>query len=175
MGSTPPLSFLPLSVSAHPHVCGEHPPFTAARVQKVGSSPRVWGALVDFLARNVAHRLIPTCVGSTHQGNLCPATTQAHPHVCGEHSQSLRAKVVKDGSSPRVWGAPARMKAISPVSRLIPTCVGSTSLAAPAHAPASAHPHVCGEHRWVFPLSLMTHGSSPRVWGAPVPRGLENE
>ena len=50
---------------AHPHVCGEHWYTHRSTRWQEGSSPRVWGALGEKLVIHSAHRLIPTCVGST--------------------------------------------------------------------------------------------------------------
>ena len=110
--------------------------------------------------------LIPTCVGSTSQRYHGNQRRPAHPPVCGEHTQWLRAKVVKDGSSPRVWGALMMSPARAARSRLIPTCVGSTAHFTDNAVARSAHPHVCGEHRIVHLAAPPHCGSSPRVWGA---------
>ena len=70
----------------------------------------------------------------------------AHPHVCGEHAVRVACTIVTNGSSPRVWGAPTLLVTAPSRFRLIPTCVGSTFLPLRRSRPASAHPHVCGEH-----------------------------
>ena len=54
------------------------------------------------------------------------------------------------------------------VHRLIPTCVGSTFSTHAVVLPASAHPHVCGEHGRRIRFGKSERGSSPRVWGARV-------
>ena len=73
---------------AHPHVCGEHPSVTMNSVSPVGSSPRVWGALKRAVPLREQNRLIPTCVGSTPVVSTSWLCTAAHPHVCGEHTDS---------------------------------------------------------------------------------------
>ena len=100
------------------------------KLRKVfGSSPRVWGAL-NLQALTVQNtRLIPTCVGSTCQGcNFLPKSS-AHPHVCGEHQAPQKNRAIGAGSSPRVWGAREDFTVGDTITRLIPTCVGSTRLA----------------------------------------------
>ena len=52
------------------------------------------------------------------------------------------------------------------LNRLIPTCVGSTTLSPRLDIISSAHPHVCGEHAANDFLHSHDTGSSPRVWGA---------
>jgi len=56
-----------------------------------------------------------------------------------------RARWLRCGSSPRVWG----------------TC----RLAFLAFSCASVHPHVCGEHVSSSKSICVSIGSSPRVWG----------
>ena len=147
-------------------MCGEHPPSLRSIVPTRGSSPRVWGARV-FLSHHVWWlRLIPTCVGSTTFAARESNSGSAHPHVCGEHSiNSLNLKFPL-GSSPRVWGAPTIADRSDCRSRLIPTCVGSTSDGRNLTAFHPAHPHVCGEHNLDESRANPGCGSSPRVWGA---------
>ena len=77
------------------------------------------------------------------------------------------------GSSPRVWGARIARIGKPHIPRLIPTCVGSTSLPSCVKSIATAHPHVCGEHVLGYFFGLRLGGSSPRVWGALVREGFE--
>ena len=49
--------------------------------------------------------------------------------------------------------------------RLIPACAGKTQRRGPGHAPARAHPRVCGENARRPFASAMIFGSSPRVRG----------
>ena len=112
-------------VRDHPHVCGEHTSSSLPRRVCLGSSPRVWGALVDCINHTVDERIIPTCVGSIHQQfDLCDICSD-HPHVCGEHRKGQRVPSQLAGSSPRVWGALVSAFRFLAWSRIIPTCVGS--------------------------------------------------
>ena len=75
-------SFVTLTV--HPHVCGERTKLGNAYPVNLGSSPRVWGTVTVFKKENGHNRFIPTCVGN---GSvlLCAVYIRAvHPHVCGE-------------------------------------------------------------------------------------------
>ena len=126
VGSTGGHTIVWTTLPAHPHVCGEHltqqrPPYSPP-----GSSPRVWGALEHHGLSYMVQRLIPTCVGSTSGHTRTRYTDTAHPHVCGEHVRVLSRVFVKNGSSPRVWGALNPDRALIRGPRLIPTCVGST-------------------------------------------------
>ena len=126
VGSTDGYRNRSVSLTAHPHVCGEHSVDDDTGARVAGSSPRVWGALADELLRVKGHRLIPTCVGSTFLENVLGCFAQAHPHVCGEHWPASYNPQLAYGSSPRVWGAQGALAVDRCGGRLIPTCVGST-------------------------------------------------
>ena len=152
--------------SAHPHVCGEHSAVLRHIASGCGSSPRVWGALLETALPPARSRLIPTCVGSTSSIKAFESFRSAHPHVCGEHGGTISGNSITYGSSPRVWGARGPCVLEGHCFRLIPTCVGSTTREPCEAGGGSAHPHVCGEHVLVTNGSSGCIGSSPRVWGA---------
>ena len=56
--------------------------------------------------------------------------------------------------------------------RFIPTCVGNTSNAEALALYSTVHPHVCGEHALSVQVMGGWCGSSPRVWGTPLPMGI---
>ena len=149
-------------------MCGEHVASSRLPSLVVGSSPRVWGAQRGARNGQVTFRLIPTCVGSTCPPHLRCVTRAAHPHVCGEHRERTMKAWLTLGSSPRVWGARTPLCGSPRISRLIPTCVGSTPYTGACAAISPAHPHVCGEH--LTPADVAAKNMrliSPRVWGAP--------
>ena len=45
VGSTISVHDIDEFITVHPHACGEHDKFTHEQVIKLGSSPRMWGAL----------------------------------------------------------------------------------------------------------------------------------
>ena len=147
-------------------MCGEHAGSRQASKSVDGSSPRVWGALLQVFLAGRFWRLIPTCVGSTALASESGAGRSAHPHVCGEHAVTVPTIAGNTGSSPRVWGAHDLHAAGNQSARLIPTCVGSTADLLKISSRCSAHPHVCGEHPPHAPPKGFICGSSPRVWGA---------
>ena len=69
------------------------------------------------------------------------------------------------GSSPRVWGIRHDHRERMPKTRFIPTRVGNTPSGRQEWQPCSVHPHACGEYRRAVTCSVVTSGSSPRVWG----------
>ena len=111
--------------SVHPHVCGENIILPGLGDSPPGSSPRVWGKRQRHAAKLTYGRFIPTCVGKTSHYRKRSPNSSVHPHVCGENNHEMQAAVgilrfiptcvgktiddamillVKDGSSPRVWG-----------------------------------------------------------------------
>ena len=112
---------------AHPHGCGEHRAGSVHVVSFWGSSPRVWGTQTSPRLRQRLSGLIPTGVGNTRRIATGWLTDGAHPHGCGEHSQSDPSCLVCVGSSPRVWGT--RLTGLNHPRglRLIPTGVGNTA------------------------------------------------
>ena len=104
--------------------------------------------------------------------------------------------MLRNGSSPRMWGTLPELLPHFPVVRFIPTHVGNTH--SPFHNVAmhrfipthvgntesfalfsviiSVHPHACGEHYSAASCPFVGSGSSPRMWGTPclTPRHVRN-
>ena len=167
-GTSPPR---PRRSSVHPHACGEHYWTRHGRLDRPGSSPRMWGTRGVSDGTIDAIRFIPTHVGNTPCRNGRTRTAWVHPHACGEHVPSSFARLRHSGSSPRMWGTRAVVNYYLGSSRFIPTHVGNTP---PLPSPASGtpvHPHACGEHNSGGMLLDALRGSSPRMWGTPVLTG----
>ena len=110
--------------------------------------------------------IIPTCVGSTHDGQRQSLLLRDHPHLRGEHCLIPSAKRPVTGSSPPAWGARTPAAHDPDAEGIIPTCVGST-----ANQPVDAgfdgdHPHLRGEHAACCGVTTTSPGSSPPAWGA---------
>ena len=158
----------------HPRVCGEHDQWGSLTEHRMGSSPRMRGALLARESPRVQAGIIPAYAGSTAARWRPPTTAWDHPRVCGEHCALLSQSLPVPGSSPRMRGAlePCRVAALRP--GIIPAYAGSTRRRASGSAPRRDHPRVCGEHsRWAA-TRCARWGSSPRMRGAqvrPAPRG----
>ena len=150
----------------HPHVGGEHLPYSRTMWSPAGSSPRGWGTRSPGGLCRRWDRFIPTWVGNTLACSRAAFRWAVHPHVGGEHPPDPPLDLDNHGSSPRGWGT----RVIQPVSaiggRFIPTWVGNTQMAQEHTAGArfiptwvgntpvivldnvqfSVHPHVGGEH-----------------------------
>ena len=125
----------------------------------------MWGTLKLETTGVVTHRFIPTHVGNTGFRGPPAAPCSVHPHACGEHGATLRAKQCNQGSSPRMWGTPYVCKVNLILSRFIPTHVGNTGVIWALSDHGSVHPHACGEHRGLIIRYYISTGSSPRMWG----------
>ena len=88
----------------HPHVCGELLTKCQCSARFVGSSPRVWGTLLNPAGIKFDTRFIPTCVGNSFFVSQTSTPLSVHPHVCGELVILYGYFEKALGSSPRVWG-----------------------------------------------------------------------
>ena len=74
----------PRSASVHPRVCGEQRFGIKHITPPPGSSPRVRGTVVGFLAPVKCGRFIPACAGNSARRQRSCASRPVHPRVCGE-------------------------------------------------------------------------------------------
>ena len=112
--------------SVHPHACGEHSWLSFHRAPQTGSSPRLWGTLLSSRSWTAQRRFIPTPVGNTAPPAAVSPRNPVHPHACGEHPARRCASVLRDGSSPRLWGTRPYQVQCPRYIRFIPTPVGNT-------------------------------------------------
>ena len=104
-GSTPLFNALYLYVTDHPRGCGEHLNFAVSKIQLVGSSPRMRGALLAVKVLIVQVGIIPADAGSTGW-HICIIPGRGdHPRGCGEHYATPLSSFLALGSSPRMRGA----------------------------------------------------------------------
>ena len=127
VGNTTNSTYSSVSLTVHPHVCGEHALPVCGLHRGVGSSPRVWGTRIRSRRADRTWRFIPTCVGNTRSSRRRHHHQAVHPHVCGEHLSCRTGRFNLYGSSPRVWGTQWACLALNRNSRFIPTCVGNTT------------------------------------------------
>ena len=104
VGTSCACDIFPLFSKDHPHACGDKAVLTAMSSFSDGSSPRVWGQAVSADAVAGDERIIPTRVGTSIQPQIFRRSRRDHPHACGDKNPLYNKTVVKEGSSPRVWG-----------------------------------------------------------------------
>ena len=74
------------------------------------------------------------------------APGQDHPHIHGEHPDSVLIWRSNLGSPPYTWGALQNTRGRLNGGRITPIYMGSTSDLAPFLAALKDHPHIHGEH-----------------------------
>ena len=93
-----------VSITVHPHACGERKTVITCMAPLLGSSPCVWGTENRPIHILTVKRFIPMRVGNgvcSHTNDDC---SPVHPHACGERVIRLSPILTKAGSSPCVWG-----------------------------------------------------------------------
>ena len=158
--------FVPSStIQDHPHACGDKFKGYSTRCHFVGSSPRVWGQVMNILQNAQPIRIIPTRVGTSLLHRLLSVRHRDHPHACGDKFLLIKRCLYKLGSSPRVWGqAQLSIGFLIPL-RIIPTRVGTRLSPMIVRKHLQDHPHACGDKRYSAICFASYQGSSPRVWG----------
>ena len=89
VGNTVRKSLIMERVPVHPHGCGEHTVTQSKGFRSHGSSPRVWGTLLNSKPLCYPYRFIPTGVGNTMGTPAGQRTSAVHPHGCGEHHKFI--------------------------------------------------------------------------------------
>ena len=88
----------------HPHAYGDKFAFVNTMPKIVGSSPRVWGQVLDVWNTYKNDRIIPTRMGTSVYLRLSPSNIKDHPHAYGDKIRKEGYMTYEAGSSPRVWG-----------------------------------------------------------------------
>ena len=115
------------ATTVHPHACGDRVSQKSARVEREGTSPRVWGQAREAAALAHTQRYIPTRVGTGQHGRSTGPIRSVHPHACGDRSRPTVMTVPSSGTSPRVWGQGSPSPSPGSPQRYIPTRVGTGS------------------------------------------------
>ena len=165
-GSTGAVLVVALTHGDHPRVCGEHERPRRTRSARMGSSPRMRGALAVYGQRLRYHGIIPAYAVSTSASTSAMSCGGDHPRVCGEHARGHAADQDWTGSSPRMRGAQRKQREGQARLGIIPAYAGSTSPEPSATSCGGDHPLVCGEHSVTSSMTSVNNGSSPRMRGA---------
>ena len=112
----------------HPHACGDKFNQMCGGQGYDGSSPRVWGQVIDKIGKLEKLGIIPTRVGTSCYNKLCPHCVGDHPHACGDKVRLLTISLQKSESSPRVWGQACSFLSGYEDFGIIPTRVGTSSI-----------------------------------------------
>ena len=68
----------------HPHACGDKKYVWDKSIEKLGSSPRVWGQGKRIYRLQTLPGIIPTRVGTSCSERFLPSEVTDHPHACGD-------------------------------------------------------------------------------------------
>ena len=149
----------------HPHAYGDKTVLGLCQSYRRGSSPRVWGQVLDGLTTVLSRRIIPTRMGTRHFKPLSFIRSKDHPHAYGDKTMQTAHFRLKTGSSPRVWGQEAIVRRQQTQVRIIPTRMGTRSGAVNLRRKRGDHPHAYGDKQRQKAERTKALGSSPRVWG----------
>ena len=133
--------------------------------RRYGTSPRLWGDLLQQETPTACARYIPTLVGRLQVYDRCGEGIAVHPHACGEIGCAEPIQPLTDGTSPRLWGDFAEQFEDLRHCRYIPTLVGRLSTVLGLYDAMTVHPHACGEISLQMNCCVMATGTSPRLWG----------
>ena len=173
-----------VTVSVHPHVCGEITRQRATTDRHDPVHPHVCGEIAAVRPLHVS-AVHPHVCGEIASADVeSPGSPAVHPHVCGEIAALQSRAQCRSGSPPRVWGNRLADRGTRVASGSPPRVWGNRRAAA-IGCQRAVHPHVCGEilrHTWRrcehcrftptcvgksprLTQSQMRNGSPPRVWG----------
>ena len=96
----------------HPHACGDKINEQNDKEVEKGSSPRVWGQVRAKVCTFAVIRIIPTRVGTRQISVKVNPEATDHPHACGDKLNFLWVRLMRQGSSPRVWGQVPTVKVL---------------------------------------------------------------
>ena len=169
MGTSVPFSHHLTYARDHPHACGDKLLLLVVIVLKLGSSPRVWGQVIQGGSHALTQRIIPTRVGTSSVLSYRFGDNRDHPHACGDKLFLFWGFNGNGGSSPRVWGQETLPKFLRRSIWIIPTRVGTSFPTFTYITYLQDHPHACGDKQGSISPSNDFIGSSPRVWGQVIP------
>ena len=128
-GSTFGTHRVPIDVSDHPRIRGEHRWTRSPSLSKTGSSPHTRGAPDRGEKDRGVRRIIPAYAGSTGWADTGRFPRRDHPRIRGEHESGQAKGASVEGSSPHTRGAHDWLEDFADRPGIIPAYAGSTSTA----------------------------------------------
>ena len=107
----------------------------------------MWGQVSGCYYGRGDKRIIPTRVGTSLSGSEYRPILRDHPHACGDKAAVKLFKLVRDVSSPRVWGQGLSALGFRLFLGIIPTRVGTSRVQIKSVLLLEDHPHACGDKR----------------------------
>ena len=84
-------------------------------------------------------------MGTSLSGSEYRPILRDHPHACGDKAAVKLFKLVRDVSSPRVWGQGLSALGFRLFLGIIPTRVGTSYTTGFLICQGGDHPHACGD------------------------------
>ena len=114
----------------HPHAYGDKTAMSMELYQPQGSSPRVWGQVLEMQKRGYTVGIIPTRMGTSINFVRYFWLFKDHPHAYGDKPVCKQTRHTRRGSSPRVWGQGIQHSNYAVIVRIIPTRMGTRRVCA---------------------------------------------
>ena len=111
----------------HPHAYGDKSLAPVGGLSGNGSSPRVWGQVVNERDIGTGKGIIPMRMGTSLNQHKQLVVFINHPHAYGDKPEKSISASTFLGSSPRVWGQDELDNLQVPNLRIIPTRMGTRS------------------------------------------------
>ena len=112
----------------HPRVCGEKLIGRLARLDGLGSPPRMRGKVFEQVYTRIPFRITPAYAGKRCSARTPTFRTWDHPRMCGEKFSNASVVWSLTGSPPRVRGKEERRKARATGLRITPAYAGKSSI-----------------------------------------------
>ena len=158
----------------HPRACGAHIHNGDARLDVVGSSPRMRGSRPSAGIRNPQTGIIPAHAGLTDLQRMRAASERDHPRACGAHQVKIITEEIMLGSSPRMRGSRKVKIIVIKNDGIIPAHAGLTAGALTSESTSRDHPRACGAHQNPYNQTDCLPGSSPRMRGSQGPQAARH-
>ena len=153
------------SKTVHPHGRGDNRSAFVAPEGYVGSPPRAWGQLMQYVIATVYVRFTPTGVGTIVMSVCCSGWSTVHPHGRGDNYPAQLGIRRHRGSPPRAWGQFVVQIALQRLHRFTPTGVGTIPASLRRGCASPVHPHGRGDNFFRDRPLPTIDGSPPRAWG----------
>ena len=147
MGTSCSVIVLAMATWDHPHAYGDKRQVACEKINKMGSSPRVWGQEKKKPRTNQGFGIIPTRMGTRVRNKLKTTADGDHPHAYGDKNTMPKIVFADQGSSPRVWGQAIFSIKLDTPLRIIPTRMGTSLASIPQVLTKKDHPHAYGDKK----------------------------
>ncbi len=165
-GSRPPAGSGHRRGWEHPRGCGEQARSVTLPAHRVGTPPRVRGAVLQSLEGLLPDGNTPAGAGSRRTPTSPSGTCREHPRGCGEQATGRRRSAAGTGTPPRVRGAGTHEHSREPGRGNTPAGAGSRVPRSDRSRRRREHPRGCGEQHFALDVARPAEGTPPRVRGA---------